>query len=541
MDAMNDGSIREVVVMKAAQIGWTEMLLNVIAFHIDREPAPMLMLQPTIDMAQTISKDRITPMLRDSPVLRSKVGRSKYRDSAETILHKTFVGGHLTLAGANSPASLASRPIRIVLCDEVDRYPASAGTEGDPISLARKRATTFWNRKLLMGSTPTVKGESRIEVAFEASDQRYYYVPCPHCGVMDRLQWDHVKWPKDEPRQAYYACPHCGGVIGDRDKPAMLAAGEWRATASSDGIAGFHLCELYSPWVKFADTAAAFVEAKKSPETLQTWVNTALGETWVERGDAPTSDRVLALRRDYASREVPEGVLWLVAGVDVQKSRLVYVIRGFGHHMASWLIEFGEVWGETDQPEVWQRLADVLEAPVGERTIRMALVDSGFRAPEVYEFCRRHPIAKPSKGHDELTLPVRMSKVDVTVRGGTIKYGLQLWHVDSSYFKTLVHGRIDWPADQPGAWSLPADVSEEYARQVIAESKIALPSGRVVWKRHDRENHALDCDVLTCAAARILGIDRLRAPKVEEAASVPVVAQQAPPMRRVVGSFRRFG
>jgi phage terminase large subunit GpA-like protein len=539
MDSMNDDEIREVVVMKSAQIGWTELLLNVIGFHIDREPAPMLMLQPTIEMAQTISKDRITPMLRDSPALRNKVGKSKYRDSAETILHKTFGGGHLTLAGANSPASLASRPVRIVLCDEVDRYPPSAGTEGDPISLARKRSTTFWNRKLLMGSTPTVKGQSRIEQAYEASDKRRYYVPCPHCGTYQALEWPNVRWPEGEPRKAYYACPECAGVITDRDKPAMLKAGEWRATSDSDGVAGFHLCELYSPWVSFGDTAAAFVEAKKTPETLQTWVNTSLGETWVERGDAPTHDRVLQLRRDYASGEVPDGALVLTAGVDVQKDRCIYVVRAWGHYMASWLVEFGDVWGDTAEPEVWQRLADVLSGEYGGKHVRLALIDSGFRADQVYAFCRANPVSIAAKGQETASAPVKSSRVDVTLRGATIKQGAQLWHVDTGYFKTLVHGRIDWPADQPGAWHLPSDISEDYARQLIAESKITLPSGRAVWKRHDRENHALDCDVYATAAARIIGMDRVRPPKpkAEPEDQPSQQAVQRPSARPIRGGF----
>jgi phage terminase large subunit GpA-like protein len=540
MDAVNDPAVREIVVMKSAQVGWTEILGNVCGFFIDRDPSPILLIQPTLEMAEAWSKDRLAPMVRDTPALQGKIKDARARDSGNTLLHKTFPGGHITIAGANSPAGLASRPIRVVLCDEVDRYPPSAGTEGDPISLARKRSTTFWNRKLLMGSTPTVKGQSRIEQAYEASDKRRYYVPCPHCGTYQALEWPNVRWPEGEPRKAYYACPECAGVITDRDKPAMLKAGEWRATSASDGIAGFHLCELYSPWVSFGDTAAAFVEAKTTPETLQTWVNTSLGETWVERGDAPTHDRVLALRRDYASREVPEGVLVLTAGVDVQKDRCIYVVRGWGHYMASWLVEFGEVWGDTAEPEVWQRLADVLSGEYGgKHVVRLALIDSGFRADQVYAFCRRHPSAVAAKGQQTASAPVKSSRVDVTLRGATIKQGAQLWHVDTGYFKTLVHGRIDWPADQPGAWHLPADVSEDYARQLIAESKIVLPSGKVVWKRHDKDNHALDCDVYATAAARVIGMDRVRPPK-PKAEPEDQPAQQAvqrPPARPIRGGF----
>jgi len=512
MDAVNDPLVREIVVMKSAQVGWTEILGNMVGYHIDRDPAPILLIQPTLEMAEAWSKDRLAPMIRDTPALAGKIKDARARDSGNTLLHKSFPGGHITIAGANSPSGLASRPIRVVLCDEVDRYPASAGTEGDPISLARKRSTTFWNRKLLMGSTPTVAGESRIQMAFDASDQRYFLVPCPHCEAEDRLRWDNVKWPEGEPRKAYYACPHCGGVIEDRHKPAMLARGRWQASGDFDGVAGFHINELYSPWVKFGDTAAAFMDAKGRPETLQTWVNTALGESWVERGEAPTHDKVLALRRDYPSKTVPDGALALTAGVDVQKDRLIFVVRAWGHGMASWLVEFGELWGETDRPEVWARLADVLATEYGGHGIRMAFVDSGFRADAVYQFCRTSPVARASKGHETLTQPVRASKIDVTWKGQTIRNGVQLWHVDSGYWKTFVHGRLNWPADLPGAWHLPADISEDYARQVVAESKISLPSGKTVWKRHDRENHALDCEVYACAAAKALGIDRLRAP-----------------------------
>jgi phage terminase large subunit GpA-like protein len=515
MDALNDPHVREIVVMKSAQVGWTEILGNVVGYHIDRDPAPILLIQPTLEMAETWSKDRLAPMVRDTPALRGKIKDARARDSGNTMLHKVFPGGHITIAGANSPAGLASRPIRIVLCDEVDRYPASAGTEGDPISLARKRSTTFWNRKLLMGSTPTIRGSSRIEAAFAESDQRYLYVPCPHCGEFDRLRWESVKW-SESPSDAFYACPHCGGVIRDTQKSQMLKLGEWRAAAEFKGTAGFHINELYSPWVKFGDTAASFVAAKETPEQLQAWVNTSLGETWVERGDAPTHDRVLSLRRDYKSGEIPSGVLRITAGVDVQKNRLVYVVRGWGFGMASWLIEFGELWGETDQPEVWGRLSDLLATQYGELSIAMALIDSGFRPDRVYAFCRANPQAKPSKGQESATQPVRMSRVDVTVRGQQIKNGAQLWHVDTGYFKSMVHGRIEWPADQPGAWHLPVDISEDYARQVVAEAKVTLPNGKVIWKRHDKENHALDCDVYAAAAARILGVDRARKPEPEE-------------------------
>jgi phage terminase large subunit GpA-like protein len=531
MDAVNDPRVREIVVMKSAQVGWTEILGNVVGYHIDRDPSPILLIQPTLDMGEAWSKDRLAPMVRDTPALKGKIKDARSRDSGNTLLHKTFPGGHITISGANSAASLASRPIRVVLCDEVDRYPASAGTEGDPISLARKRSTTFWNRKLLMGSTPTVKGQSRIDAAFEQSDQRYYLVPCPHCETMDRLTWPNVKYAEGEPRGAFYACPHCGGVITDADKARMLPKGRWVASRESDGVAGFHICELYSPWVSFGQMAAAFVEAKRSPQTLQTWVNTSLGETWVERGDSPQWERVLGQRSDYQSGEVPEGVLALVCGVDVQKNRLVYVVRGFGREMFSALIEHGELYGDTDQPEVWTRLGNLLADRWGDdMAIRLMLVDSGFRADHVYAFSRRYPQVRPTKGHDSLSAPFKASKIDVTVRGAVIKSGLQLWHIDAGYFKTWVHGRIDWPIGEPGAWLLPQDVSDEYCKQVVAESRITLPNGRTIWKQHAPDNHYLDAEVLATAGAYMLQIHRMQVePKSEPSAP-------AAPVRRVRSS-----
>jgi phage terminase large subunit GpA-like protein len=509
MDAVSDPRVREIVVQKSAQVGWTEILGNVVGYHIDRDPSPILLIQPTLDMAEAWSKDRLAPMVRDTPALRGKIKDARSRDSGNTMLHKTFPGGHVTMAGANSPASLASRPIRVVLCDEVDRYPASAGTEGDPVSLARKRSTTFWNRKLLMGSTPTVKGQSRIESAFLASDQRYYLVPCPHCETFDRLRWENVKWPTDAPRDAYYACPHCGGVLTDADKARMLPLGRWEATAESDGVAGFHICELYSPWVTFGQMAAGFIEAKRSPQTLQTWVNTSLGETWVEVGDAPKWEAVLDHRVDYQSGEVPSEVLALLAGVDVQKNRLVYVVRGFGREMFSALIEHGELYGDTDQPEVWTRLGNLLAERWGDdQQIKLMNIDSGFRADHVYAFARRFPQARAVKGHDTLSAPFKASKIDVTVRGAVIKSGLQLWHVDSGYFKSWIHSRIEWPVDQPGAWVLPQDVSDEYCKQIVAESRITLPSGRRIWKQHAPDNHYFDAEVYVTAAAHMLQIHR---------------------------------
>ena len=244
MNAVGEPGVREVVFMTSAQIGKTEIINNICGFFIHQDPAPILLIQPTLELAETWSKDRLTPMLRDTEVLSDLVRDPRSRDSGNTLLYKRFPGGHLTMAGANSPASLASRPVRIVLLDEEDRYPNSAGAEGDPGSLAEKRSTTFWNRLLLTASTPTVAGSSKIAARYERSDQRKYFVPCPHCGEKQILLWGNIRFENKDPATAHYICEHCGAILTDKDKPRMLAEGEWIATKPYDGIIGCHLSAL---------------------------------------------------------------------------------------------------------------------------------------------------------------------------------------------------------------------------------------------------------------------------------------------------------
>ena len=280
MDAVSDKSIETVVLMTAAQIGKTELVNNVVGFHIAQDPAPLLVVQPTLEMAQTWSKDRLAPAIRDTPALSEKIKNPRSRDSGNTTLHKVFPGGHVTACGANSPSSLASRPCRVILCDEVDRYPISAGTEGDPVALAKKRSATFWNRKLILVSTPTDKGSSRIEAAYAESDQRKYFVPCPDCNETQILQWANVRWKDNDPNTVEYICEHCGSCWGDAKRFQAIRYGKWEATAAGDGkTAGFHLSALYSPWTALADVVRDFLSAKKDPMRLKAWINTTLGET----------------------------------------------------------------------------------------------------------------------------------------------------------------------------------------------------------------------------------------------------------------------
>lgn len=490
MDACCDPFIQETVFMKSSQVGWTEALNNVVGFHIDQDPAPILLLQPTIKLAETWSKDRFAPMQRDTPCLRGAIADPKSRDSGNTILHKQFRGGQLTVVGANAPGDLASRPIRVLLLDEVDRFPVSAGTEGDPIDLARRRTSNFRNRKILMGSTPTVKGASRIETAFEQSDQRFYLVPCPHCDEFQRLVWSQVRWEEGRPETAAYVCQHCGAVLTDADKPEMLRRGEWRSTKPFNGVAGFHISEIYSPWTSWPEMATAFLRAKKFPETLQTWINTALGETWEEKGETVEPEGLLARREGYGPQELPPGVLLLTVGGDTQDDRIECQLIGWGANEECWILEQHVVRGNPGDRRFWNEEIDAYlkrrYRTEDGRTLNVesAAFDSGgHHTQAVYDYCvarRRFRIwaIKGQAGAGRLAWPKRASRV------ASSRVPLHIIGVDT--IKSTLYGRLEKVTDPgPGYIHLPESFDEEHCRQLTSETRIRVfVKGRaaIVWK-----------------------------------------------------------
>ena len=520
MDALTDPEIEEIWVMKSAQTGWTEILGNTIGYFIDGDPSPMLLIQPTLEMAEAYSKDRLAPMLRDTPCLQGKVRDARARDSGNTLLHKVFPGGHITMAGANSPAGLASRPIRILLCDEIDRFPESAGAEGDPVKLASKRTTTFWNRKKLFGSTPTVKGASRIEKGFNATDQRRYWVPCPHCMGFQVLVFSNIKWPKGKPEEAYYLCAHCAAVIVDNDKHQMLMAGEWRASREAKGRAGFHIWEAYSPWVTFAQIAQAFMESKDDPLLFKTFVNTSLGETWEVKGEQPEWIALQQREEPYQPMTCPADALFLTAGIDVQSDKIFVVIVAWGKGEESWRIGFHTIHGDTSAypSNAWDDLSELLALPIehelGVRVrIESAAIDSGHRTQCVYNFARENlSLVIPVKGQSVSGKVVlgQPTPQDISYQGRKIKNGVQLWPVGSDTAKDAIYARLKI-TDGPGRYHFPAGMGEEYYHQLTAEKKIAKTRrGKIYYEWVvTGENHALDCEVYAYAAALRAGLTRM--------------------------------
>lgn len=516
MDAVNEPGVCEVVLMTSSQVGKTEIINNIIGYFAHQDPSPMLLIQPTLDMAETWSKDRLAPMIRDTEELTDLFGDPRSRDSNNTLLHKKFAGGHITMAGANSPASLASRPIRIVLLDEEDRYPHSAGTEGDPGSLAQKRTTTFWNRLLVSVSTPTVEDESKIESRYQQSDQRKFYVPCSECDTFQVLSWSQVKFEKGKPDTTHYACEHCEAKLKESDKMWMLAHGEWRAEAAFNGIAGFHINELYSPWVKWSEMVENFLKAKRLPETLKVWVNTSLGETWKDKTEGVDPAGLLG-RKENWGRVAPEGVIVITAGVDVQDDRLEAEVVGWGVGQESWSLQFHVLHGDPAQNKVWEDLDNVLTQTVKTSdgrilSVSCACVDSGgHQTQRVYEYCKAREYSRvyAIKGASQMGKPLvsKFSKAN--------KLRVKLFSIGTDTAKQMIYSRLKIHQPGPGYCHFPADYPEEYFKQLTAEriqTRFVNGHPSRIWVMpKGRRNEALDCRVYGLAALHILNpnLDRL--------------------------------
>lgn len=542
MDALSDPSIETVVVMSSAQVGKTEILNNAIGYFISQDPSPMLVVQPTLDMAQTWSKDRLAPMLRDTPILGGLVKDPRARDSGNTTLHKIFPGGHVTACGANSPSSLASRPVRNVFFDEVDRFPVSAGSEGDPVGLGKKRASTFWNRKILLVSTPTNKGASRIETAFEESDQRRYHVNCPDCGHSQVLRWSNVKWEEGKPETAKYACDDCGSLWDDAQRARVIKHGKWLAEKPTKKIAGFHLSALYSPWTPLEDGVRDFLEAKKQPATLKVWVNTYLGETWEESGEQIDDYDLSNRAEDWDA--VPEDVVLLTAGIDVQDDRLEAEIVGWGRDEESWSIAYKTIHGDPSAPTVWRDLDEFLnqsfEHELGDDMIvRAACIDSGgHHTQAVYKYVApregKRIFAIKGVGGEGRPIVGKPSKNNI----GKIK----LFPVGVDTAKLLLFSRFKIAEPGPGYCHFPVGREDEYFKQLTAE-KIATRYHKGFAKREfvktRTRNEALDVRVYAMAALSLLNVNLTSLAKQMEhrKEAKEQVKEQKPIIRQKQSSF----
>ena len=510
LDAVNNPAVDSVVVMSSAQVGKTEILLNIIGYYIDFDPAPILLLQPTLEMAQCFSKDRLAPMMRDTPALKGKIKASKAKDTGNTILHKVFPGGHITMSGANSPAQLASRPIRILLADEVDRFPVSAGTEGDPFNLAKKRTTTFWNKKILAVSTPTVAGASRIESLYDDSTKEQYFLSCPACTFPQPLIWSNITFDRNddgEPINVGHCCESCGVISSQVEW--LAKQGEWVARRKSS-TRGFHLNELISPWRRWPDIVSDFLEAKKSPETLKTFVNTSLGETWQEEGEG-ADHAMLHQRREHYAAEVPAAACVLTAAVDVQDDRLEIGVEAWGEGEENFKVDYQILRGNPAQQDIWNELDEILNKKYEHESgallpIACTTIDSGGHfTQEVYRFVRSREFRRvyAIKGS---------SKPGGAVVGRPSKSNLgkvSLFSIATDTAKEGIYSRLKILDVGPGHIHFPIApwCDEEYFAQLAAEqcvTKYTKGVARRVWKKIRPRNEAIDVAVYNLAALCIL-------------------------------------
>ena len=519
--------------MWASQTGKTGGILgNFIGYVVDRDPGPMLVIVPTLDNAKSWSKDRLMPLLRDTPALRGKVSEARSRDADSGMLHKRFRGGQLSIVGANSPASLAARPIRYLILDEVDRMPISAGAEGSPISLGLKRTVSFWNRKILMCSSPTTKNASAIEKRYQASDRRKYWVPCCHCGEFQILLFPRIEWEPGKTEEAAYRCEHCSKLIPHHQKPWMLLLGEWRAENPSANTAGFWINQLYSPFVSWEDTANEFLDAKGSPEMLRTFINTALCESWDDERETSTDEGALLARREFYPAEVPQGAVLLTAGIDVQDDSLHCEVTGWGLGEESWLIDYRIFKGDPSSFSPWSELDQYLLQPWRHEsgpklTVQAACIDSGGHFTNaVYGFCsarsgRRIFAIKGMSG----SRPVWSA---APTRNTIAKHPLWIIGVDSA--KASVMGRLRLlVAGQPGYCHFPASCTENYFSELTSEFlKTEYRAGSPVrtWTRKKgRRAEGLDTRVYSLAALEALKamgmrLDKMSAQIASQAASL---------------------
>jgi phage terminase large subunit GpA-like protein len=512
MDAISSNSVEQVTVMKSARVGYSKILNHVIAYHIHQDPAPIMLVQPTIEDAQGYSKEEIAPMLRDTPCLRGLVSDAKAKDGANTILQKQFPGGTLSMVGANSPRGFRRVSRRIVLFDEVDGYPASAGSEGDQIKLGIRRTEYYWNRKIVAGSTPTVKDFSRVERMFQQTDQRRYFVPCPHCNHMQYLRWPNITWTDNDPATAAYKCESCSTLIPHSKKRWMVERGEWRSTSPGNGKhIGFHIWAAYSysPNASWSNLVEEFLDAKQDAEQLKTFVNTVLGETWEdEYASKVGADSLMerAAKEKYKQHQPPVEGLALTVGCDVQDDRLSLSVWAWGREEEGWLVDRIKIYGSPSRPEVWKQLDEVLAKPylneAGEelRVLSCAIDSGGHHTQEVYHYSRERTalgvIAIKGMGQKGKPPLGKATKVDVNFKGKALKKGAQLFPVGVDGIKSLLFGRLKHNDVGAGYLHFYPTITTDYFEELTAEKQIlrfrnGFPE-RIWVKKSQSPNEALD-------------------------------------------------
>ena len=528
MDAFTDPKVHRIAVSASSQVGKTECEMNMLGYAIAVDPGPTMFVMPTVDNAKDFSKRRIAPMIRDTKPLRERISKAKSRDGENTVLKKAYPGGMLTITGSNSPASLASVPARYVFGDERDRWAKDAGGEGDPWGLVEARTITFYNHKMVEVSTPTIKGYSAIESAFNTGTQEYWCVQCPHCGEYNFIKFDHIRFEfhtnKIQGKKQYivdnvmYACPECGGASTEQE--IRKQPKKWIARnpeAYKNGVRSFWINAFSSPWMSWKKLVLRFLEAKDDPEKLKTVYNTLFGELWEDRGDLEDEDEMLARREEYEA-DLPDGVLCLTCGVDTQDNRLEYEVVGYGQFGENWGIEKGYIMGKPSDNDVWERLDGIIDRSYYFKNgkalkISLTFIDSGGHyTQEVYEECakriNKRVFAIKGKGGEGIPFTGPPSKVNIVKDDKVVgKAWLYVLGVDAGKERIMSGLKVR----SVGARYSHFPSNEEkgfdnlYFSGLLSE-KMTYENNKWRWKKipgHNR-NEALDCRNYANAAYRVL-------------------------------------
>ena len=535
---------QEVVIMKSAQGGGTEVLLNWIGYVASHAPAEMLMVMPTLELRDRFVKRRLRNLVRETEVVAEAMGGLRSRDAEMSMGVIRFAGGGLILAGANASNSLRSDAVRYVACDEVDGFEWQVGGEGDPLELIENRMRTYSRRKLLLVSTPTVRGGSRIEQRYLQTDQRRIFVPCPHCGTYQQLLWQHMHWDtrkvparpgqpeRTEVTAAWYACTDCGASIDERYKQGMLAAGEWRPTVTDapPNKIGFQWSAITTPigmgprWVELAQR---WVDAQGDPSKLQVFINTYLGETWEPAGRNKTEALDIAMRAEpYQPRTAPMDCLIVTMGVDVQDNRLSVLWLGHGSRRRWWVLDWVEIGGDPSHDVVWGALLDAIREPIPHASggsIRVSAVGidiGGHHTSEVKQFSARASaeMAIPvmamqgSRFRAQSILPRKPMHTELTASGKRASRGTPVWQVGTEVAKDIIYNDLAADAElnyEERRAHFSASLPQEFYVQLTSE--VYNPIRKRYELRKGRRNEAIDAACYSLAAAHhpLIRIDKL--------------------------------
>lgn len=516
MDEFNNYQTEKIVFCKCTQLGGTEALNNMICFSVAQDPAPMMIVYPTSELADSVVEQRIKPMLKAS-----KETKKHFKEKNSSKKELQFDNMYVSIVGSNSPSELASRPIRYLFLDEVDKYPNESKKEADPISLAVERTKTFNNRKIYMCSTPTTRTGHIWEEKEKADIEKHYFVPCPHCGEFIELKFAQIRWPDDNEKLsaadkaefAQYICQECGNVINDSDKMEMLQKGKWETVKENTKFTktvAFWINTLYSPFTRLSQIAKAYLIAKDDTEALHNFTNSWLAEPWEDTKLKTNAETVMERQTDLPEFVVPEWTRLLTAGVDVQETSLYYIIRAWGEYLTSQLITRGQVTSFRDIERIMN--LEYMKPDGTVKLVDLCLIDSGDQTDEVYDFAAMNSEwCLPSKGTSYMVNYFKLSSVNKT---SSKAYGMTLALVDGGKYKDMIAGRMK-RENGTGSWMVFDGIDLEYCTQVTAEHKITEKGGggklrtRWVQKTSHADNHYLDCEVYGMAAADILGVRSL--------------------------------